>query len=163
MVHSHAGGTIVYNLLEFLEHLCIILLFPGPIRLVNPILHLCKRWLKHCWEVLIHCIDICVQLRQFFFLLLLPIRLFCSDFVIFLFEIFNNFFILLVALLQSWKLLIQFILSWLILSSHICDDIMSAFLIHFRSFIKFLFPRSFFLLLPLACIGLLQGNNQFLF
>ena len=93
------GVPCVHDFSKFLHHFLVVLLLPGAVGLVDPILHLAQRLLEHLREILVHRVDVLSQLVQLLLLGLLLLFLLLLDrlilFVQLLYDLVVTFFLLL--------------------------------------------------------------------
>ena len=157
------GVSCIYNFSKFLHHFLIVLLLPSLVGLVDSFLHLVERRLEHCREVRVHGVDVVLKLGQLIVLFFLLGLLFDFYSLVLLLEPFNFRTVAFFLLLKSRKLLCELLLSGLVLSSHVSNNIVRAFLIHLNHLFLLLLSSSLLLLLSLGPISLLDHHDHLVF
>ena len=155
--------SCIYNFSKFLHHFLIVLLFPSLVGLVDPFLHLVERRLEHCREVRVHGVDVVLKLGQLIVLFFLLSLLFDFYSLVLFLEPFNFRTVAFFLLLKSGKLLCELLLSGFVLSSHVSDNVVRAFLIHLNHLFLLLLSSSLLLFLSLGPISLLDHHDQLCF
>ena len=103
--------VVVNDLLKLADELAVLLLLPSFVGSFNAIFHLLKSLLQHLGEVVVHRLNVVLELSKFFLLLILRLLYLRFNFLFFLLQSFNGFLVLINALFKLGLVLSQLLIS----------------------------------------------------